>query len=112
MLLRKQRNDLYKILVSRNLNANDFTEILNDTEYALERNASKFWFHIKEGSEYSKIQFSPKIRMSDVDSRTGVTWEEATAYFTQWADILNKEYNTPDLWEEAKANSKLFALNE
>jgi hypothetical protein len=112
MLLKRQRNELYRILVDKNLNSNDFIENNEETSYRLERTNSRFFFNLQEGNKYSKISFYPKIKLSEGDETVGVTWEEALPYIKEWAELLNEEYNTPDLWAEAKANSKLFSFNE
>lgn len=118
MLLKRQRNELFTIIVDNDLNPAQFIESNTETVYELKVVDASFIFKFTEtngkspmGNQYSKANYYPRVDMKESDERVGVTWDENIPYFKKWAGILNGELNSPDLWAEAQANSKLFTLD-
>jgi hypothetical protein len=123
MLFRKQRNELFDIVVNSNLLPTDFKEITSDSTayegvsnvYELRFTKDKrFYYQLIDSSDSFKPYFSPNSYNGSEDNK-GIDgwhdWNNATRHFKRWIKILKEEFETPDLWAEAQANAKLFVLN-
>jgi hypothetical protein len=116
MLFRKQRNELFDIVVNNNLLPADFNEILGDSNlYELRfKKDKRFYYQLHDSADAFKPHFSPNSYNGSEDNR-GIDqwhdWNNATRHFKRWIRILKEEFETPDLWAEAQTNAKLFAVN-
>lgn len=117
MLFKKQRNEFFEKLTEIGFNANDFEEKFdNGNRYEIiSSKDSRFKYDLLDSNSTS--QFKASFTPSGVTDTTHFaldkwsTWENAMRIFAFWLRFLKDEIETPDLWADAQANAKLFALN-
>lgn len=118
-LLKKQKNDLYKLLRKSGLNPNDFEWIdienrRNDKSLAgliFKDNSYFFHFGTILGSGKYDIAYSPasnKLLYRDFDCY----WKGLIDGFQAWILALVSELETPDLWEISKSDTVLIEQND
>jgi hypothetical protein len=113
MLFRKQRNDLFTIIVDNNLLPGDFKESPDaGGRYSITFKDPRFYFNIYDSSELFKAYYEP-ANYGPNSGNEGIdkwySWEGALFYFKKWIAIVREEFETPDLWAEAQSNAHLFA---
>lgn len=109
MLLKKQRNELFNILIAHRLQPADFAEV-NLNKYQLSLKASPFNFTIGESDfGFVAVGYPSTETFGGFDRDMGMAWTSVIDEFSSWAKVLQEELETPDLWAEAEANSKLFS---
>jgi uncharacterized protein YjeT (DUF2065 family) len=110
MLFKKQRNELFSLIVDYNLLPSDFLEENTARSYVLKFSKSPFSLTIAPYEEYYTVSLSPHL--SNVSQSSRYPWKSCLAIAERWLSIIKEDDDTPDLWIEAQVNTKLFTPNQ
>lgn len=111
MLIRKLRNQLFEALVSKNLQAKDFTEGYEGGTYKIKHSDDRFSFHIHGEDELFKVFYWPLLRGTEgIDNWRD--WTTVLFNFSKWLAIVKDEFDTPDLWSIAQESSGFLSSSQ
>lgn len=112
-LLNTQRNELFGVLVSHGLNANDFKEYDLKGHYQIRpKSRADLYFDAQPtvGNGHWVLARPGVDNMPSESSRTSCDyWGRLVADFSIWAERLKEEIGALDLWAEAAKTAHLFA---
>jgi len=115
-LLKTQKNELYKILESNELNPSDFSWDVRESKMETDTDISvlfyrerDFYFQFDFTSDQWCLTYAPaKEKRSDFDAVSG--WNDVTYSLKIWIDLLKKELDAPDLWQEIEKYQEAFSI--
>lgn len=121
LLLKTQKNEIFKILLDEGLEPTDFSwsEVTSMTDYEtivpkLNFRDGQYYFRFEiapeEREEPIACEFSPGETMT-VESWFIESWIEQLKFVRNWARILKSETEAPDLWQEIEKYRTTFSLN-
>jgi hypothetical protein len=111
MLLKKERNSLFEIIVGFNLNPSDFLEQNKADSYTISQSDTPFSFSVTPAIKSFVAVASPEIglpRYEGTKTPRPLDWNSILGYFNKWVVLLREELDTPDLFAEFRANAALF----
>jgi hypothetical protein len=111
MLLKSQRNRFFEILQEEGINASNALEEQGEKHYRIDLIADDidYMFYVSLARTDSfEISLYPGYDFGRSDFAVE-KWEEVLECFVVWAERVNEELNTPDLWAEAAKTAQLFA---
>jgi len=108
MLFKKQRNDIFSAIVAAGLQPTEFSE-KNEEKYILVCKGTPYNMSISTVGEYYQSKSFPMVE--GFGGNDFQYWSSIVLMCQGWAELVKEESETPDLWAEAQANSKLFAFN-
>jgi hypothetical protein len=111
MLLKKERNDLFQIIVDNALNPSDFVESNGSEAYTIRQRGTSFVFGMISQQNYYIANSAPESGLPRYEASSQyrpIEWGRLLNHFKRWAIILKEEIDTPDLFAEFRANAALF----
>lgn len=110
MLIRKQRNALYRILQVHGITPTELEELRDESSYELKASLEneEYFFYLKKGLTVYELSIRPG-KHGITNEEYPRTWEEVVDIFDTWAKNLKEEISTTDLWAEATKTAQLFA---
>jgi hypothetical protein len=111
MLIKKERNELFQIIVEGGLSPGAFSELNKSDLYSILQTNTPFIFHIEPDREYHKLRAFPEIGTPRIVGTTipkTTVWFEVLEYFRKWITVLKEESDIPDLFADFRTNANLF----
>ncbi len=115
-LTKIQRNQVLEILLKAGLEPTHFSwnEVRSEFEIKivskLKHRNDKHYFKFDYSSDYGHYGiYSPGAQILNVSCSPG-DWEDQLNNVQQWAKILKKELESPDLWKELEKHQATFSL--
>jgi len=112
MLLTKQKNELLRVLTDRNISPNHVSK--HDGEpnlFEIRFLDGPFYFRVTpiENSLIGEFEVDCRPKNGPSSAWDGESWTGVLSDFKRWANEIQEEIQTPDLWAEAVKTAQLFA---